>query len=863
MRLFRQFKLIFVFCFFLLVNLIWINFSYAQIKVYERITENTVKNSGLYYESEKRQKIDLNGKWSLSFDDGKSFSDFIVPLAYDYEDDVIFIKKFQIEQDILKNNAFILVCEGIQYESEIRINDVFITKHTGGTSSVFLQIDDNILKENNIIRIDVNNDLDYKHTIPFTDQINYSKNNGGINKDIYLIAVPKIFVFANYIDYAFENNFTSRLKFRCIVNTGNLDTGRNANREYFLKTTIYDRNINDEIAESSALKFSIENFQSKEFTIELTLRNFLMWSPEQPELYIAKTILSDNDSIIDASYSEFGICNLIFNKEYVTVNGKDITLNSINYYEDSPRFSSALDYSETEKDILKIKELGFNCIRVPGRAAHPYLINICNRTGMFLFQEFPFNEVPEKFLEDEKYINFALEYLKEIVLRDKNAVCIVAWGAGNDFDVTCKAGADYTQKCKEIISAIDNRPVYYTTRNIENDMCSDYADLKGINLNGYYRDKVKKICDYYKSEVPKTSSKIPLFVSSYGIKIDNNNKNGFSDNYSCEAQSKFFVETYPLVSKLFFGNFVSSYSDWNADRPLNFPLGKVPNLKTDGIMDLNREPKQASALLKRIINNQEIQKISEGTKSEDETYIIIISGIIVLILLIFLTRNIKRFRENIIKCIIRPSMFFQFVKEQMLIYVYHNALLSLIISASLSLLTSSIIFFYRDNQFFDAVLANVLNYDISKQIFSEVSNRPLFSIFIFTFIFFVNQLLLTALIYFFSLFARGKIHLKNIYTISVWSSIPLLIALPLGIMLPKLLTVNYAYLDIVFYVMLILFFLCLIRLITGIRIIFDTGIIKTYFWGIIIILIFLSPFFIYFYFYKSTFNLIGLILTYF
>jgi beta-galactosidase len=145
----------------------------------------------------------------------------------------------------------------------------------------------------------------------------------------------------------------------------------------------------------------LEEFQTATFTNELTSKNLNLWSPDNPELYIIKTIIQNSaNKIIDEKSDEIGFVNVKFRPEGISLNGKNITLNGINYHEDSPHYGSALDYSEVEFDLKKIKEYGFNCIRVPGKTAHPYIIDVCNRIGLFLMQEIPFNEVPSKILKD-------------------------------------------------------------------------------------------------------------------------------------------------------------------------------------------------------------------------------------------------------------------------------------------------------------------------------------------------------------------------------------------------------------------------------------------------------------------------------
>lgn len=837
----------------------------SQIKVYERQTTDEILNAGLSYKSDTRSIIGLNGKWMLSFDEGKNFSEYIIPIAYDYKGWVIFKKSFSIPNEMLQNYNFVLIAEGINYEAKIKINNIFIAEHEGGFSSIKIPIDENILQENNEIIIDVINELDHRNTIPLSNQINFSKNYGGINKDIYLLAVPKIYVFENKLDYTIDSKFSVSITNNCTINSGDIESLlSNENKDFLLKTILVNKNTGETVLESDAVKFAIDNFNTKQIANKFVLKNPLYWSPENPQLYTVKTIVTQTENIIDESISEFGICDVKFEKDHITVNGFPSMLKGIDYFEHTPRYASALNYSDTERDLLNIKELGFNCVRVPGRSAHPYIVNICNRIGLFLLQEIPFNEVPERILKDAEYTKNAYDYLESIINRDKNSVSIIAWGIGNNFDVTSDASVNYVKSAKQIISEIDRRPVYYTTRNINHDICSEYVDLKGLNFYTNSSEKIRTNVDELNNNIKLSKSEKPLlFISSYGINITNEISIGFSNIHSIEAQTKFLVDNYKILSKSFFGNFVSSYSDWVTERPVNYPQNANRFLRTDGIYDIYRVPKKSAGFLKRVLNNQEISKISEGTPDDDKSYIFVISGIIVLVIFIIISSNVKKFKDNLWKCIIRPNYFFQYAHEQMLISVYQNIILSIFISFGLALYLSALFYFYRDNNFFDMFLANTFHSDYMKILASDYINEPYKSIILFSIISFVVQLLCSSILYFISLFRRGASYFKNIYTISVWTSLPLLICLPMGTVIFKLASLNTDYLTFSFIIFALTYLLHILRLLSAARILFELTRFKAYTYGTLIIVFIYGGIFSYFYFFRSTISILDLILSYY
>ncbi|MBK8982502.1 MAG: hypothetical protein IPM38_09335 [Ignavibacteria bacterium] len=85
----------------------------------------------------------------------------------------------------------------------------------------------------------------------------------------------------------------------------------------------------------------------------ISVSNPILWSPETPELYILRIIITDKSgNVIDESYSETGFNDISKSGNQIFQSGRQIALNGINYYEDMPGFASALRYEEVEKILL-------------------------------------------------------------------------------------------------------------------------------------------------------------------------------------------------------------------------------------------------------------------------------------------------------------------------------------------------------------------------------------------------------------------------------------------------------------------------------------------------------------------------------
>lgn len=821
----------------------------AQIRVFERIQDKDISGIGLYRASDTRQKISLNGDWEVSFNEGKSFQKVSVPLSYTFNETALFRRKFEIPAEYLNLYSFIMVAEGIDYESDIKINGNFVATHTGGQTPVVSPVNDGIIANSNDIFITVNSNLNYSNTLPLSDQINYGTVTGGINKDIYLLAVPKLHVVRSIIKYAVDNVMSVKLTNHISVSSSNLSrflsTGKDS--AFSVKTIVVRKSSGEQAGESSQEMFDIGENNTLRIEQNVSLQGPILWTPELPELYLIKSVIYSGSSIVDEFVQETGFTNIVFRSGQLFVNGKPTKFIGINYFEDQPVGSTALAYEQVEKDLATVKNLGFNAIRVPGRSAHPYIVETCNKIGLFLLQEIPLNEEDAEYFGNDKRFRLMLNSLSDIIDRDINAPCILAWGIGNDFDVSADASFKYVTGAVALADSMNKRLKYYTTRTYNEDICSELVDFVGINFYGKKYEEIRNSVNELsnRQKPPSNRKNLNYFAARFGIRIENSNTNGFSDLRSQESQMKFISECYPKLQQSSLGSFISSFADWHSSNPLNYRLSDDNMLVTDGLHTFLREEKRSAGFVKRIINNEDLPRIQEGNFVPDFPYVFIILGILTMIVLLYFLNRDKKLRSGMVRCLYKPTYFFSLVKDQMIVSTGYNILLALSISLGLSLFFSSVIYFLRASNSLDMILAKILTNDSAKLVFSEIVNNKLYLISSIALIVFMSMFFTSFLLYFISFYTRGKSFFKNIFTISVWSTLPMLVFLPVGTVLYKLAESNSKYISIALWLFFILYLLYLNRIILGARSLFDIKTGKVYFYGIAIIIVFFTAVYLY------------------
>ena len=150
--------------------------------------------------SERRLLLDLSGEWTVKIDGVKRT--ISVPSNYDYEGEVVYTKTFTPGPEF-RNKHFRLVTYGINFHAEIRINGEFIAKSNSAYLHTEIDLDETVIRseELNTIEILVDSRLDPRVSIPRYARSLQPKLFGGIFREIFLIALPKMAIDKYHVNY--------------------------------------------------------------------------------------------------------------------------------------------------------------------------------------------------------------------------------------------------------------------------------------------------------------------------------------------------------------------------------------------------------------------------------------------------------------------------------------------------------------------------------------------------------------------------------------------------------------------------------------------------------------------------------------
>lgn len=150
-----------------------------------------------------------------------------------------------------------------------------------------------------------------------------------------------------------------------------------------------------------------------------------LWSPRAPNLHLLRTELHDGDRVVDAEETRVGIRRLAIDAAGFRINGERLFLRGTNRHQEHPYIGYALSDAAQYRDARRIKEAGFDYVRLSHYPHSPAFMDACDELGLVVMDCIPgwqyFNEADPEFTE------LQYENCRRLLRRDRNHPCVVLW----------------------------------------------------------------------------------------------------------------------------------------------------------------------------------------------------------------------------------------------------------------------------------------------------------------------------------------------------------------------------------------------------------------------------------------------------
>lgn len=168
--------------------------------------------------------------------------------------------------------------------------------------------------------------------------------------------------------------------------------------------------------------------------VKIMLPKVNLWSPEHPYLYKVTVELLKDDRTVDSYSCETGVRTISVTNKELLLNGKPYHLKGFGKHEDFPIFGRGVAHPVNVKDFQLMKWLGANSFRTSHYPYDESLYDMADREGFIVIDEIP--SVGLFFYDKEKKVmkrqQQCLQYLDEMISRDKNHPSIIMWCVANE-----------------------------------------------------------------------------------------------------------------------------------------------------------------------------------------------------------------------------------------------------------------------------------------------------------------------------------------------------------------------------------------------------------------------------------------------
>ncbi len=354
-----------------------------------------------------------------------------------------------------RNKTLILKFEGIYMNAKIYINEEFAAKQPFGYSNFYVPLNGFLrYGERNEIRVAVKN-----NGMPSSRW--YS--GGGIYRDVYLLTGGTAYIQPDGVQITTEQlsnehatvKVRTELKNRCCQN-----------RDLTLLCRILDAEGNEVARDFTPVTL----FESETRTLNrrITLYDPHPWFAETPYLYTVISELYEGEDLVDSETSTIGLRTLTLDPKHgLRVNGKSVKLRGACIHHDNGVLGAATYYDAEYRRIAKLKESGFNAIRMSHHPAAPALLRACDELGMYVMDES--FDMWHRFKGDSDYALFFEEWwekdVESMVRKDYNHPCVIMYSVGNEIpEIGTRHGAKTCHDLCEKVRALD--PTRYTLASV-------------------------------------------------------------------------------------------------------------------------------------------------------------------------------------------------------------------------------------------------------------------------------------------------------------------------------------------------------------------------------------------------------------
>lgn len=229
--------------------------------------------------------------------------------------------------------------------------------------------------------------------------------------------------------------------------------------------------------------------------VELQVANPQRWDIDSPQLYTAVVTVLAGDEPVDEISQPFGIRTAEFRADSgFWLNGRHVLIKGVCLHHTAGAFGAAVPLGWWEYQLKQLQQLGVNAVRTAHNPVAPEFLDLCDRMGILVMDEFfdCWTVGKRKYDYHLHFREWAHRDMRDVIRRDRNHPSVILYSVGNEIHDTPRE-----ELAKEILRglvdechAVDpTRPVTQALfrPNVSHDYDNGLADMLDV-IGTNYRD---------------------------------------------------------------------------------------------------------------------------------------------------------------------------------------------------------------------------------------------------------------------------------------------------------------------------------------------------------------------------------------
>ncbi|HWV73279.1 MAG TPA: glycoside hydrolase family 2 TIM barrel-domain containing protein [Pseudosphingobacterium sp.] len=343
-------------------------------------------------------------------------------------------KTFQLPKEAEKTK-WTIYFDGVYKNAEVWINGHHLGKRPNGFISFYYDLSPYLKSGNNVLAVKV----DHRE---FADSRWYT--GSGIYRNVYLLKQNPLHIATWGVAFTTPQVTDQEAKGHVRIQLENDNASRAAAE---MEIMLLDGSGKVVAKEEKEVMLSGDKQQEVQTTF--TLAKPRRWSVDSPYLYTLAVKVGTNGKTVDEYQEKVGFRTFRFDADKgFFLNGRNMKLKGVCIHDDAGALGVATFENVWRRRLKTLKDGGVNAIRMSHNPHADFFYSLCDEIGLLVmdeaFDEWEFGKnkwiagwnvgVPGKDGYYKHFKDWAIQDVKDMILRNRNKASIILWSIGNEVD---------------------------------------------------------------------------------------------------------------------------------------------------------------------------------------------------------------------------------------------------------------------------------------------------------------------------------------------------------------------------------------------------------------------------------------------